>query len=71
MIAPEVAKVAASGAGRWIVIKVNTEDLPEVSARFGIRAIPTLAAFRDGRELARHSGVMPAQSIEQFLQQAL
>ena len=71
MIAPEVAKVSARGAGRWIVIKVNTEDLPEVSARFGIRAIPTLAAFRGGRELARHSGVMPAQSIEQFLQQAL
>jgi len=71
MVAPEVAKVATDGAGRWLVTKVNTEDLPEMSTRFGIRAIPTLAVFRAGRELARHSGVMPAQSIKQFLQQAL
>lgn len=71
MVAPEVAKVAANGAGRWLVSKVNTEDLPEMAARFGIRAIPTLAVFRGGRELARQSGVMPAPSIQQFLQQAL
>lgn len=71
MVAPEVAKVAANGAGRWIVTKVNTEDIPEISARLGIRAIPTLAVFQDGRELVRHSGVIPAPSIEQLLHQAL
>ena len=69
MVAPEVAKVAANGVGRWLVTKVNTEDLPEMAARFGIRAIPTLAVFRGGLELARQSGVMPAPSIQQFLQQ--
>jgi thioredoxin 2 len=71
MVAPEVAKAAASGSGRWIVAKVNTEDLPELASRFDIRAIPTMAVFRGGRELARHSGVMPAASIEQFLQRSL
>ncbi|HEY5954811.1 MAG TPA: thioredoxin [Terrimicrobiaceae bacterium] len=70
MLAPEVAKVATHGAGRWIVIKVDTEEVPELASRFGIRAIPTLAVFRDGRELQRHSGVIPAHSIEQLLQQA-
>jgi thioredoxin 2 len=71
MVAPEVAKVAANGAGRWLVIKLNTEDLPDLAARFGIRAIPTLAVFRGGREIARQPGAMPAASIEQFLRQAL
>jgi thioredoxin 2 len=71
IVAPEVSKVAARGTGRWVVVKVNTEELPELATRFGIRAIPTLGLFRGGRELARHSGVMPAQSIEQFLQQAV
>jgi thioredoxin 2 len=71
MAEPEVAKVAASGSGRWIVAKVNTEDLPELASRFNIGAIPTMAVFRGGRELARHSGVMPAASIEQFLQSSL
>lgn len=70
MVAPEVAKVAANNAARCLVIKVNTEDLPEIAARFGIRAIPTLALLRGGRELARESGVMPSSSIEQFLRQA-
>jgi thioredoxin 2 len=71
MIAPEIIKVAASGAGRWIVAKVNTEELPETSARFGIRAIPTLAVFCGGRELSRHSGVLSALAIEQFVTQSL
>ena len=60
MVAPEVAKVAANGAGRWLVAKLNTEDLPALAARFG-----------GGRELARQPGAMPAASIEQFLRQAL
>jgi thioredoxin 2 len=71
MAAPEVSKVATSGAGRWLVAKANTDELPEMATRFGIRAIPTLAVFHGGRELVRHSGVMPAPSIEQLLRQAL
>ena len=71
MIAPEVAKVATHGAGRWLVIKVDTEDLPEIAKRFAINAIPTMGVFRGGRELARQSGVMPAASIQRFLEQAL
>jgi thioredoxin 2 len=71
MVAPEVAKVAANGAGRWLVTKVNTDDLAELGFRFGISSIPTMAVFRDGREVARQSGAMPASSIEQFLRQAL
>lgn len=71
MIAPEVAKVALTGQGRWLLVKANTEQLPEIAARFAIRGIPTLAVFHQGRELARQSGAMPAQSIEQFVQRAL
>src|SRR3712207_5396503 len=45
MAAPEFDKVAAEGAGRWLVAKVNTEELQALSAQFGIRAIPTMALF--------------------------
>ena len=71
MMAPELAKVAVDGRGRWLVAKVNTDELPDVGARFGIRAIPTLILFKAGREAARQSGALPAPAILQFLQQSL
>jgi thioredoxin 2 len=69
MVAPELAKVAADGAGRWLVAKVNTEELPGVAQRFRVNAIPTLVLFRNGRELARRSGAMPASAIRPFIEQ--
>jgi thioredoxin 2 len=71
MVAPEIAKVAASNAGRLIVIKVNTDALPELGERFGIRSIPTMAVFEDGREAGRTMGAMPAAQIESFVNGAV
>jgi thioredoxin 2 len=71
MVAPELAKVAADGVGRWLVAKVNTDEVPEFGERFGIRAIPTLVLFKVGREAARQSGALSAPGILHFLQQSL
>jgi thioredoxin 2 len=68
MVAPEFVKVAAQGAGRWVVAKVNTQDLPAMGDRFRVRAIPTMIVFQAGREVARQSGAMPAPAIVQFLE---
>jgi thioredoxin 2 len=68
MVAPEFDKVAAEGAGRWLVAKVNTEALQNLAARFRITAIPTMALFRGGREVARQQGAMPAPRIRQFIE---
>jgi thioredoxin 2 len=62
-VAPELEKVASERAGRVIVAKVDTEALPDVAARFGIRSIPTMISFREGREAKRVSGAMPAAAI--------
>ena len=69
MVAPELEKVAAANAGRWLVVKINTEALPELGARFGIRSIPTMAVFAGGRELARTSGARPAAAIEAWVRE--
>jgi thioredoxin 2 len=69
MVAPELAKVAAEGAGRWLVVKVNTEDLPGLGTRFSVRAIPTLMLCQGGREVAREAGAMAAPAIQNFLRQ--
>ena len=71
MVAPEMEKVAAARRGRWLVAKVNTEDLPELGARAGVQAVPTLAVYAGGRERARDAGARPAAQIEQFVEEAL
>ena len=70
MVAPELAKVAARRAGRLVVVKVNTDELPDLGERFGIRSIPTMAVFAGGKEVARTTGARPAADIEAFVDQA-
>jgi thioredoxin 2 len=71
MVAPELQKVAARQAGRFLVVKVNTEALPDLGDRFTVRSIPTLAVFAQGREVARTAGARPAADIEAFIDQAV
>jgi thioredoxin 2 len=71
MVAPELQKVAAHQAGRVLVVKVNTEALPDLGQRFAVRSIPMLAVFAQGREVARSAGARPAADIEAFIDQAI
>jgi thioredoxin 2 len=58
MMAPAYEQAAARLAPNVRLAKLNTEAVPDIAARFGIRGIPTLIAFRNGREVARQSGAM-------------
>ena len=71
MVAPELERVAAANAGRYLVVKVNTDAVPELGERFRIRSIPTMAVFEGGREVARTSGARPAADIELFVRQSV
>jgi thioredoxin 2 len=71
MVAPEIARVAANNAGRYIIVKVNTDALPDLGDRFTIQSIPTMAVFADGREVARTAGARPAADIETFIRGAV
>jgi thioredoxin 2 len=71
MVAPELQKVARANAGKYLVVKVNTDAFPELGDRFTIRSIPTMAVFAGGRELARTAGARPAADIERFVAQAV
>ena len=67
MMAPELDKVAQRSTGRALVLKVDTDRNPELSQRYQIRSIPTIAVFHGGREATRASGVQPAANIEQLI----
>jgi thioredoxin 2 len=64
VMAPILDDLARSRQGRVIVGKLDTDRNPEVSARFGIRGIPTLIVFQKGREVARQTGAAPRATIE-------
>jgi thioredoxin 2 len=66
MVAPELERVAREAAGRFLVVKVNTDQLTDIAARFRIQSIPTLAVVWQGRELDRLSGARQAADILAF-----
>jgi thioredoxin 2 len=69
-MAPAFAAAAAQLEPRVRLAKVNTEEPPQLAARFGIRGIPTLAAFSGGREIARQSGAMPLPQLLDWIRRA-
>jgi thioredoxin 2 len=71
MVAPELAQVAARNAGKFLILKVNTDAVAELGERFTIRSIPTMAVFGGGREVGRTSGARPAAEIEAFIESSL
>ena len=62
-VAPIVDQIAAELAGRVKVAKMNVDDNPATSARFGVRSIPTLLVFKGGREVDRIVGAQPKAAI--------
>ncbi len=64
--APILERFAREQAGKVVVLKLDTEAHPEAGARLGIQAIPTLVAFRDGREVQRVSGALPLEELRRF-----
>jgi len=71
MVAPELEKVARTAAGEFLVVKLNTEAMPDVGEQFRVRSIPTMAIFRAGREVTRSAGARPAADILTLVRQAL
>jgi len=67
MMAPAYEQAAARLAPNVRLAKLNTEDAQGIAGRFGIRSIPTLVAFRGGREVARQSGAMDAGGLVSWI----
>lgn len=70
MAAPEVARAAKDMAGKAVVLKVDTERVPELAARYNVRGIPNFAIFHRGNLIQQQAGVVPAEQLKQWLQTA-
>lgn len=68
MMAPHFLRAAQQLEPAIRLVKVDTEAEQNLGAQYGIRSIPTLVLFRNGREVARQSGAMSAQDIVHWVQ---
>lgn len=69
MMAPVLQQAVVQLRPHFRIAKVDTEAQPALAQQFGIRSIPTLILFKDGRELDRLSGALPLPQFISWLQQ--
>ena len=67
MMAPTIDDFAQRHAGEALVLKLDTDADQAIAGRFGIRGIPTLIAFEQGKELGRHVGVSDLAKLESLV----
>lgn len=67
MLAPTVDAVAEKYANSARVVKLNVDDNPQVSQRYGIKGIPTLILFKNGKEEERVVGAASKEAISRMI----
>ena len=68
MVGPIVEEIADDYAGKAKVCKLNVDDCGAIAQSFGVMSIPTLIAFKDGREVNRIVGFRPKAEIAKLLE---
>ncbi|NGM87784.1 thioredoxin TrxA [Parapusillimonas sp. SGNA-6] len=71
MIAPLLDEAADQYQGRVIIAKLNVDDNPETASKFGVRGIPTLMLFKDGKATATKVGALSKSQLNTFLDESL
>ena len=67
-IAPALEELSDELAGKVTIAKLNTDDFPEVASKFGIRGIPTMILFKDGKQHATKVGAQPKSAIKGWIE---
>ena len=71
MIAPALEEVAAEFKGKVTVAKVNIDDNPMTPNQYGVRGIPTLILFKDGKPAATKVGALPRSALRDWVASSL
>jgi len=71
MLAPVLESVVDDYAGKIKIVKINVDENPETAPKFGIRGIPTLILFRNGKVSATKVGALSKSQLTDFLDEQL
>jgi putative thioredoxin len=67
VLKPILEKLAKEYAGKFVLVKLNTDEHPEPAARYGVRGIPNVKAFVDGKVANEFVGALPESGVRAFL----
>jgi thioredoxin 1 len=67
MIAPALEEIASELKGKVKVAKFNVDENPKISSQLGIRSIPTLMVFKDGKQVAMKTGAGPKSELQRWI----
>lgn len=70
-IAPALDQIATELNGKLTVAKLNIDENPSTPGRYGVRGIPTLILFKDGKVAATKVGAVPKQKILEWVNSAI
>jgi thioredoxin 1 len=70
-IGPALEEIASEMNGRVQIAKLNIDDNPSTPQRYGVRGIPTLMVFKDGKVAATKVGAMPKSKIVEWLNETV
>ena len=68
IVSPLVERLGHEHAGRLKVVKLNVDEAPQISERYGIRGIPLLMVVRNGTEVDRLVGAVPYERLREWLE---
>ena len=71
MIGPVLEDVSTEMAGKLKVVKINIDENPMTPSKFGIRSIPALIMFKDGKPAAQKIGAEPKARLVQWIQSVM
>ena len=71
MVAPIVDELATEYEGKVSFAKLNVDENPEVSMKYGIRSIPTLLVFKDGKPVDQIVGALPKKEMQKRVEAAI
>ncbi len=71
MIGPSVEELSKEYEGKAVIGKLNVDDNPNIASTFGIRSIPTILFFKNGKIVDKQVGVVPKAELERKLKAQL
>ncbi len=71
MVGPVVEQLSQTMSDRIKIAKLNVDENQEIAIRYGVRSIPSLLLFKDGKEIARTVGAAPKEAYQKFVEESL
>jgi putative thioredoxin len=71
ILGPVLEKLAAESNGAWKLVKLNTEEFPDIARRYNIRSIPNVKLFVDGKPVNEFVGALPENAVREWLKKAI